>query len=401
MNGRAFFLTIRARSLLLLVVALCFVVAWTILTADLKTVPASITQHVAGRIVVIDPGHGGNDPGAVAANGVLEKDVTLGVALHLERLLQRAAVNVRLTRRDDTDLADDDARVRKGQDLSRRVALGRETRADIFVSIHANSFPSSAWSGAQTFYFPNRSDDQWLAERIQSRLVAQLGPNRRQAAAADYYVMRESSIPSVVVEVGFLSHPRESELLGSDAYQRRVAEAIYMGIVDYFSQPRPVRADPPDASSPAWPVAATILPGRDEVLLYFVGSDGPSPVATVRSVPGLQAMALEERLDRTLRELLAGPRDQSLVSVVPDGVELGVVRFEDGTLHLDFNSRLRDAFTGGATEERLMIETLLLTVAQFSEVEWVRISIDGENTATIGGHVNLSDALPVPRDVHP
>src|SRR5690606_35824120 len=153
---------------------------------------------------VIDPGHGGADPGAVAASGLLEKEVTLGIALHLERLLQRAAVHVLLTRRDDIDLADPNASIRKTQDLSRRVALGAQSGSDVFVSIHAKSFPGATWSGAQTFYVPDRTADRHLAERIHHRLVTQLGPNRRQAAAADYSVLRESTVPAVVVEVGFL-----------------------------------------------------------------------------------------------------------------------------------------------------------------------------------------------------
>ncbi|NLN28451.1 MAG: hypothetical protein GX161_09550 [Firmicutes bacterium] len=235
MQGRIWIAAVRARPAAWIFLAVFLVLGWKVVHARLRAVPVALVQSAAGRVVVIDPGHGGADPGAVAASGLLEKDVTLAIALHLERLLQGAGVHVVLTRRDDTDLADPHAAVRKTQDLTRRVAVARGG-ADLFVSLHANSSPSPLWSGAQTFYSPGRAPDRRLAERIQARLVSLLGPNRRRAAAADYYVLRESPVPAALVEVGFLSHPEESARLGSPAYQRRVAEAIYLGILDYFSE---------------------------------------------------------------------------------------------------------------------------------------------------------------------
>lgn len=366
-------------------------------TAGIVTVPASVTERVAGRVVVIDPGHGGKDPGAVAANGLLEKDVTLAVALHLERLLQRAAVHVVLTRRDDTDLADPQARVRKNQDLSRRVALAREAGADLFVSIHANSFPGASLSGAQTFYYPGRDDGRTLAERIQDRLVRELGPNRRQAAAADYYVLREAPVPAVVIEVGFLSHPRESELLASPAYQRRVAEAIYRGIVDYLASPYPA-AGPPQAGPGLLSVAAAppAPPSADEVLLYFADPASGGVTAVTHRLPAPRpALHLSDVLRLAVEALLAGPPPHlGLAAAAPPGTRLEALRLEGATLHLDFGPSPAGPLFSGAYQELLFRDTLLLTLAQFPGVEYVRISVGGEPDAA-GLHVPLDEALPV------
>lgn len=236
MDGRVRIVVIRGRHVALAALALSLLLVWYLFPERMRTVPVAVSDLAVGKVVVIDPGHGGADPGAVSASGLLEKDVTLAIALELERLLERAGVYVHMTRRDDRDLADPQAPIRKSQDLSRRVAVATGSGADVFISVHANSYPSPLWSGAQTFYYPNRDTDRRLAERIQARLIAHLGPNRRQAASGDYYVLREATVPAVVVEVGFLSHPEESIRLGSPDYQRRVAEAIYMGILDYFAE---------------------------------------------------------------------------------------------------------------------------------------------------------------------
>lgn len=204
---------------------------------ELLWVAGPLRERVSGRLVVIDPGHGGYDPGAVAANGTLEKDVVLSIARRLERLLNQAAIYTLLTRTEDKSVqppTPDKSTSRKRQDLMARVEIANEAQADLFISIHCNSFPQSIWSGAQTFYFPNQNESKRLAVAIQSELVRRLGPNRRQANAGDYRVLKDTKMPAVVVEVGFLSNPREARLLADPAYQERVGTAIYYGILRYY-----------------------------------------------------------------------------------------------------------------------------------------------------------------------
>lgn len=196
-------------------------------------VTGSMTDRISGRLVVIDPGHGGHDPGAVAADGSLEKDIVLNIAKHLERCLNQAAVHTILTREGDLiRLAP--GRSSKRQDLIQRVDMANRAKADLFISIHCNSFPQSIWAGAQTFYYPGQAESKKLAVAIQSELVRRLGPNRRQANAGDYRVLKDTHMPAVVVEVGFLSNPREARLLADPSYQKKVAEAIYWGILRYY-----------------------------------------------------------------------------------------------------------------------------------------------------------------------
>lgn len=203
----------------------------------LQAVTGYLGDKVSGRLVVIDPGHGGPDPGAVATDGTLEKDIVLNIAKYLQSLLNQAAVYTILTRE-----GDDSPRLgpgrnflsRKRQDLMERAGMANQARADLFISIHCNSFPQSIWSGAQTFYYPGQDESKKLAIAVQAELIKRLGPNRRQANAGDYRVLKDTHMPAVVVEVGFLSNPREARLLADPSYQRKVAEAIYWGIIRYY-----------------------------------------------------------------------------------------------------------------------------------------------------------------------
>ncbi len=193
---------------------------------------------ISGRTIVIDAGHGGIDPGAVSASGVLEKEVTLAVSKELEDLLKRAAVYVILARQGDYDLADSSETnllKRKRQDLSRRVLIAEEANADLYISIHANYFPSPRWSGAQTFYYEASASGRKLATTLQTELVRHLGPNNRLARPGDFRVLRDTTMPAAMVEVGFLSNPREAQLLSEGEYQKQVAAAIFAGLLRYYS----------------------------------------------------------------------------------------------------------------------------------------------------------------------
>lgn len=194
---------------------------------------------VANRIIVIDPGHGGIDPGAVSPSGTLEKDITLQVAMRLNRLLSEAGAVTILTRETDSDLASMEGGSlleRKRRDLAQRVALANQHQADFYISIHVNSFPSSRWWGAQTFYSRRSESGRKLAESIQAELIRVLGNNRRQAKGEDYYVLEKTQVTAVNVEIGFMSNPNEERLLKDPVYQEKIAQAIYAGVVRYCVQ---------------------------------------------------------------------------------------------------------------------------------------------------------------------
>ncbi|SEN61646.1 N-acetylmuramoyl-L-alanine amidase CwlD [Lihuaxuella thermophila] len=203
----------------------------------------SWTLPLTGKFIVIDPGHGGPDGGAVSEQGLLEKDVTLKISLYLRDYLQEAGAFVIMTREKDRDLAEPGTQRlsrRKTEDLLKRIHITKEKNADALVSIHLNSFPSSRWSGAQTFYNPVREENEKLATLIQKELIRQLGnTNRLPKQKGDIYILKASPVPTALVEVGFLSNPQEAALLASENYQKKVAASIYYGIIGFYSQKEP------------------------------------------------------------------------------------------------------------------------------------------------------------------
>ena len=191
---------------------------------------------LSGQVIVIDPGHGGADGGAVG-NNIVEKDIALKISLKLRDYLQEAGALVIMTRETDTDLASEGTKGlsnRKAEDLRKRVELINEGSHHLFVSIHLNAIPSSQWSGAQTFYNPVNEKSEALSRFIQDEIKRNLENTNRLAKNMDsVYLLREAEIPGSLVEVGFLSNPTERELLNTDTYQNKVAASIYQGIIRY------------------------------------------------------------------------------------------------------------------------------------------------------------------------
>jgi N-acetylmuramoyl-L-alanine amidase len=192
---------------------------------------------VANRVVVIDPGHGGIDPGAIGSGGTIEKEVVLEIAKKLKTLLSQAGAVVVMTRETDKDLSDPGGRpsARKRQDLTRRVELAHRHKADLYLGIHVNSIPSPRWRGAQTFYQRGQEDAKKLAECIQQELRSVLKNTEREVKGEDFFTNRQTKMTSVIVEVGFVSNPAEEKLLNDPAYQQKVAWAIYAGVAKYLA----------------------------------------------------------------------------------------------------------------------------------------------------------------------
>lgn len=197
------------------------------------------TLPLSGKVIVLDAGHGGADGGAVSRSGIIEKDLNLAIVLYLRDYLQQAGALVQLTREGDYDLAAPGTKgysKRKTEDLLERADKVRRQKVDLTISIHMNSIPSPVWSGAQTFYSPRNTENQRLASLIQAEFRDILGNTQRVAKKTDtIYLLKTLEMPTVLVEVGFLSHPEEAQLLADAEYQRKVAAAIYRGILKYSS----------------------------------------------------------------------------------------------------------------------------------------------------------------------
>ena len=198
--------------------------------------------YTAGRnlkqpVVVLDAGHGGKDPGKVGVNDVLEKDINLAIAKKLEALLLQNDVAVVMTRTEDKDLASEAATSRKNEDLRARVQLIQETAPVLVVSIHQNSYPEEDVDGAQVFYHTGSEEGKRLGSILQERLRAELkdGNHRVAKANKDYYLLKQSVAPAVIVECGFLSNEREAALLAKEEYQEKIAFALLLGIMEYIN----------------------------------------------------------------------------------------------------------------------------------------------------------------------
>lgn len=193
---------------------------------------------LSGKVIILDPGHGGPDGGA-AVEGIIEKDISLSISKMVRDYLQEQGALVIMTREEDEDLAGDveGYRARKREDLKQRVELINDSEADLYLSIHLNAFPSSKYSGAQTFYTLRYNENEQVAKFIQDELRDNLENTTRDAKSIDnVYVMKYSKKPGALVEVGFLSNAKEREQLIKYSYQDKIAASIYKGIMRYFTE---------------------------------------------------------------------------------------------------------------------------------------------------------------------
>ena len=208
--------------------------------ADAMPDLAVLSYGIAGKIIVVDPGHGGMDSGAIGRQTrVQEKEITLAISQRLAQSLSQAGAMVVMTREADVDLCEGvegSLLTKKRHDLSQRVAKAEKVKADLFLSIHTNADPSPRWYGAQTFYYANSEESRRLAICIQDELVRILGNNNRKAKEGVFFVMEKTTMPTVIVEVGFISNPREEQLLSDPLYQSRIAYAILSGLVKYSAK---------------------------------------------------------------------------------------------------------------------------------------------------------------------
>ncbi len=188
---------------------------------------------IAEKTVILDAGHGGWDPGKTGTNGADEKTLNLAVVQKLQGFLEQGGAEVILTRETDEALGSG-----KREDMAVRKKIANESDADLLVSIHQNAFPSAKAKGAQVFYHKSSAAGKLLAESLQESLRQRVDDgNQRQAKEnADYYILRTTEIPAVIVECGFLSNREEEALLNDELYQERLAWAIYCGILDYFEK---------------------------------------------------------------------------------------------------------------------------------------------------------------------
>ena len=243
-NGRIRFAAFRVRKRYIACALIFFVltVAASAVYAHIRgrSVETFVTP-MNGRIVLLDPGHGGKDAGA-SANGAVEKELNLEIARLVQGYIEEGGGTAILTRNEDRDTSDPNRAAGtswKMSDLKSRKKDIENFKADAFVSIHMNKFGQSKYRGAQVFYTAESEESKILGETLQRSVKDVLDDgNTREAKPSKnaIYVLKGNTVPSALIECGFLSNAEEAQLLSDPDYRRRVAWGIYIGIVRFFSR---------------------------------------------------------------------------------------------------------------------------------------------------------------------
>ena len=190
-------------------------------------------SNVKNKIITIDPGHGGSDSGAVGPNGYTEKEGAFVISQKVASILNQSGAKVVMTRDSDVDVYGPNASARN--ELQARVDVGNNANSDIFVSIHCNAFVNPAANGTQTFYYGFSYQGQRLAQSIQEKMIEANGLRDRGISTCNFYVVKHSYMPAVLIETAFITNYDEEALLSDDEWQTTMAKAIAEGINEYFS----------------------------------------------------------------------------------------------------------------------------------------------------------------------
>jgi len=212
------------------------IVSFMIMLFSFYKVDAIVNDFpLLGKIIYLDAGHGGKDPGAIS-NGILEKDINLIITKKLASELERNGAIVLLTREDDYDLSDPKANLRKRNDLAKRAKLINDSNCDLFLSIHLNAYSSEKWRGLQIFYDDGNSENKKIAEILSEQIKNDIKNVREIKNVNDYYMYSRVKRPGVLIEVGFITNPDDRYLLRQEDYQKTLVKSITKGVENYFFQ---------------------------------------------------------------------------------------------------------------------------------------------------------------------
>lgn len=187
-----------------------------------------------GKVIYLDAGHGGRDPGAIYQQ-IMEKDINLIIVKKLALELEKMGAVVLLTRDGDYDLALDGAVKRKQSDLLKRVSLINNSNCDLFLSIHMNAYSSSKWNGLQIFYDDINKKNKILAEVINDTLKENLKDIRNIKNENGYFMYHKIKVPGILIEVGFITNAEDRYKLRDNNYQNLLVKNIAKGVFNYFN----------------------------------------------------------------------------------------------------------------------------------------------------------------------
>lgn len=225
---------------------------------------------LTGKRIMLDPGHGGKFPGAVGPTGVQEKDVTLAICTQLKEDLVELGADVRMTRTTDVEVLPGGS---LSDDLKARVEMANSWPSDLFISVHCNSNPNSSPSGTETYHARVASDrSKALAKLVQQAMVDGIGLKDRGVKQSDFYVIKNTHMPAILAETGFLSNPDEEKKLADPAIQDKFASSIASGVQAFFAVETHLKPDSDSAGQTAPPPSEKELwlaPGDPEEMLLL------------------------------------------------------------------------------------------------------------------------------------
>lgn len=207
-----------------------------------KSVPLTdlkFSSGLKGKLIALDPGHGGSDPGAIGRRGSNENKLNLDLSMLVKSILERAGAKVAMTRTTDVDLTPVNASDR--EELRARVMVGNNRQADIFVSIHHNASVNTDMCGTTTYYFHKTNLDFILAQSIHNAMLKGGGLSNQGVRTANFYVVKNALMPAALLEIGFMSNPQEEQTINDSAFQQKMAVAIVAGIDQFFAQAAKLR----------------------------------------------------------------------------------------------------------------------------------------------------------------
>ncbi|ORU00476.1 N-acetylmuramoyl-L-alanine amidase [Anaerovibrio sp. JC8] len=204
-------------------------------TVEKPVVEPEFTPGISGKIITIDAGHGGCDVGAIGPTGVTEKSITLRIALELQKKLTEEGAKVIMTRNKDIEVSAKRERATDVEELQARCDIANKNNSDIFISIHMDSFTSSSPSGTTGyFYGKGTKASRRLAQYVSEGVVSSLSTGNRGTKSCNFYVVKHTDMPAILLETAFISNEREERLLNSEAGIRKAADGILNGIKKFF-----------------------------------------------------------------------------------------------------------------------------------------------------------------------
>lgn len=187
---------------------------------------------IKDKIITLDPGHGGSDPGAIGASGLKEKQITLEISMRVKELLEKEGAKVYMTRTTDKDVYAANASDRA--ELQARVNVAEKHNSDLFLSLHINSSVNKSVGGFSSYYYPKTDNDLKIAKTIQDKFAQNFGVDNLGVRQANFYVVKRCSMPATLLEMCFISNPKEEKLMKSKWFQKKTARLIVEGVKNYF-----------------------------------------------------------------------------------------------------------------------------------------------------------------------